>query len=355
MKGGGDMSALGYYEIINYRIYQADLKARVIAGNIRFNRMHWHDSLEILCCIYGSCKINIQGQIFNLQGGDLVTINPGLGHEISSSKEKGLQLVFSVDPSVFYQREGRKKVYDFATVGGGSLDKNHKDVCKIRSSIARMCCILMPDDEVVNKLKEGKENLTHISKKDFKESDIGQPLKTEQRWYEFHVELYQILASLAKYKSSNELTTPTKTPMSHFNRCVELIHEQYDQPLSTKVIAKEIGFSESTIYRLFQDYMGMSFVSYLNLVRISAACGLIEDGSLSIIEIAGRCGFSSLSNFYRAFHQFVGLSPRKYSQLKGINNQSIKGMQKDIMLLNRFQPYWDLPYTKEDLWNIQYM
>lgn len=320
------MSALGYYEIINYGIYQADLKARVIAGNIRFNRMHWHDSLEILSCIHGSCKINIQGQIMNLQEGDLVTINPGLDHEISSSKEDGLQLVFSVDPSMFYQGKGKKQTYDFATVGDGSIDKNQRDVSNIRSSIARMCCIIMPDDD-----------------------------KTEQRWYEFHVELYQILATLAKYKNPNELSSPTKAPISHFNRCVELIHQQYEKPLSAKVIAKKIGFSESTIYRLFQDNMGMSFVSYLNLVRISVACGLIEDGSLSIIEIAGKCGFSSLSNFYRAFHQFVGISPRKYSQSKEIKNQSIKGMQKDIMLLNRFQPFWELPYTKEDLWNIQYV
>lgn len=335
------MKEQGYYEIIDYDVYQTGLKASAISGNVRFNRMHWHDSLEIICCVYGTLDVNVQGHLYRLEPGDLTTIERGQRHEVSSSPN-GMQLIFSVDPSVLYEMEPKGR-YALTTVGEDALPKHHEDIRKARISIAKMMFLLLPDAELLDELEE---TLKHSASK----LQLG-CLKTEEQWYQFHGELYQILACLARHKQPLNPLCLEKDTFGHFTKCVEIVHKDYGKPLSARTVALNLGFSEPTVYRLFQKHLGMSFINYLNSVRISAACGLIDKSNYSMTEISDRCGFASLSNFYRAFHQFTGMSPREYRQRLGISPEKSKNAPKDLMLLNRFEAFWELPYTKEEIWD----
>jgi len=319
------MQKPGYYEIINHR-ERTGLKMSVIAGNVQYNRLHWHDSLEIMCCVYGSFCMTIQGIAHVLHEGDLITVNCGAAHEITEGTPDGLQLIFLVDASLL--RLPDREQYAFSTVGDLELSQEHKDIRTVRASIASLACLLLPDSA----------NITEGSS------------YPEEQWYQLHMELYRILMCLSRHKQPVKIINSSMRPFKRFIRCVEIIHQDYDKPLSVKSLADEIGFSEPTIYRLFQTHMGISFNHYLNSVRISAACGLIENSTGSMTEIAGQCGFSSLSNFYRTFRQFVGMPPREYRKAKGINTgPAARWLQKDLLQLNRFKPLWELPYTREEL------
>ncbi len=323
------MDHSGYYEIVNHSEDRTGLRMNVIAGNVLFNRLHWHESLEIFCCIYGSVRFNIQGTAYALTAGDVVTVSSGLSHEITEGTPDGLQVIFSADPSLLRSAGGGR--YAFSTVGDGALSRTHKDICQVRAAIARLAAALMPD----------AQRAPHHGTD---ENDY-----TDEQWYQFHKELYTILMCLSRYKLPDAVGREESQPYGRFTRCVEMIHQNYDKPLSAGLLAREIGFSEPTIYRLFHENMGLSFNHYLNSVRVSAACGLMENSDLSMTEIAARCGFSSLSNFYRAFHQFVGMPPRDYRKYRGTGLIGSHGVQKDLMMHNRFLPLWELPYSREDL------
>lgn len=298
-----------------------------IAGNVQFNRMHWHDSLEILCCIYGSFRINIQGTTLTMLPGDLVTINPNFHHEIFDGTDDGLQFVFSVEASML--RILKDEIFDFATIGERALPKDDPEICEVREDIIQLFFLLTSGG-----------------------GTGASPLDSDEKWYLAHSLLHKVLMHLSKHKLSTQ-NLPSKTGMlGDFIKCVEAVHEQYDQPLSAARVANELGFSESTVYRLFRKYLGLSFVEYVNSVRISAVCGLLDKTDKSIIEIAETCGFSSLSNFYRVFNQLMGMTPREYSSYKDRNRWYEAGIQKDIMDLNRFTYYSDLVYTQEDIWNL---
>ena len=107
------MSHSGYYEIVGSTVNRTGLKMNVIAGNILFNRLHWHDSLEIICCIHGSVQVRIQGEAYVLKENDLVAVNCGLSHELTEGLPGGLQLVFSVEPSLLRLPAGSR--YGFST------------------------------------------------------------------------------------------------------------------------------------------------------------------------------------------------------------------------------------------------
>lgn len=329
------MEYLGYYEIINYKMNKLGLKAHVIAGNVEFNRLNWHNNLEIFCCIHGSVSVNVQGIVYNLEEGDLITIDRNLSHEIFNGTQNGLQLIFSVDESLLQVTD--KERYVLSTVGKYNLAKDHKDICTVRSSIAQLACMLMlPIDIMENPIDPHMLRTIPI-------------LDTEEKQYQFHMEVYRILMLLARHKEIAQSPSPVEGPGSHVVRCIEKIHKDYGQLINTKILAEEIGFSETTIYRLFQKHLGVSPNHYINSFRISVSCGLIENTDAGMTEIASQCGFSSLSNFYRTFHQFLGMSPRAYQKNRGLPHHPHKQLQQDIMLHNRFQVFWELPYTIENL------
>ena len=61
--------------------------------------------------------------------------------------------------------------------------------------------------------------------------------------------------------------------------------------------------------------MGVSFVEYLNLVRLSKAKTLMQTTAKSIGEIAFEVGFSSVSYFIKTFKAHNGCSPNQYRAL----------------------------------------
>lgn len=63
---------------------------------------------------------------------------------------------------------------------------------------------------------------------------------------------------------------------------------------------------------MFHQWLGISLINYLNTLRVNIACGYLENTTLPVTEIAERCGFTSLSNFYHVFHLINGIAPNKY-------------------------------------------
>lgn len=83
-----------------------------------------------------------------------------------------------------------------------------------------------------------------------------------------------------------------------------------DAELDAAAIARHLGVSRSHLYRLFQRYGGVS--AYILRIRLRhAAVELVRNPSRAITEIAYGLGFSSPSDFSRAFRRLYGYSPRE--------------------------------------------
>lgn len=326
----------GYYEIDRNHVWGKELKAGVIVGNVRFNRLHWHEHLEILCCVHGSFCIRAEGEVCRLSEGDIFTINCGISHEIFDGTADGLQIIISIDPSLLHKEED--EIYIFSTVGSSAVFRESEEVRAVRSSMGKMAWLFTTEIEKMVQLSEVLKKAAGFN-----------VLKNEEEWNCFHMELYRLMMYLARHKRKRADAEVADSPENAFTRCVQIIHQEYDTPLSAKVLAQRVQVSEPTVYRMFQKYLGISLTNYLNSIRVSAACGFLEKTDFSVTEIAERCGFSSLSNFYRVFRLYRGQAPKEYRKKGGSIQQKIGGTQQNIMDLNQFQGIWELPYTRDDL------
>ena len=62
----------------------------------------------------------------------------------------------------------------------------------------------------------------------------------------------------------------------------------------------------------FKKHTNLSYISYLNGLRISRACRELESSAMSVSEICWNCGFNNKSNFNRKFLQAKGMTPTAY-------------------------------------------
>ncbi len=85
-----------------------------------------------------------------------------------------------------------------------------------------------------------------------------------------------------------------------------------DQELSQSVVAEAIGLSAAYLSKLFTNNLNMRFSAYLNQYRIRKSCELLQSTELSVTEIAGRVGYSSVQSYIRVFRGAMNMSPGQY-------------------------------------------
>lgn len=98
-----------------------------------------------------------------------------------------------------------------------------------------------------------------------------------------------------------------------------LIHQvmQYLQihcteKITLEEISRSVYMSPSYLSRVFKQETGISVIHYLHHIRVEKSKELLLDPSLSLIDIAFQCGFTSQSYFTSVFKEKTGITPREY-------------------------------------------
>src|SRR5262249_28265991 len=86
----------------------------------------------------------------------------------------------------------------------------------------------------------------------------------------------------------------------------------FSSDLSLQALANESGYSRVHFVRMFRAATGYSPHNYLLNLKLERARELLRNPSISLIDIALDCGFSSHSHMSRIFHKFVGVTPSAY-------------------------------------------
>jgi len=92
----------------------------------------------------------------------------------------------------------------------------------------------------------------------------------------------------------------------------QYLHDHAAEPVTLAALSRVAALSPFYLVRVFKAHVGVPPYRYLTSLRLDRARMLLEASSLSITQIAHRCGFGSASHFSTAFRSNVGLSPTEY-------------------------------------------
>ena len=127
--------------------------------------------------------------------------------------------------------------------------------------------------------------------------------------YSAIVRLLEIFAAhLAFIAGQIELHSSNGTPPL-IRRAKEYVANHLSDPIRLNNISRALNISTFHFCRTFKQATGLTFMTYLNHVRIEKAKILLANHDLRISEIAYDVGFQTLTHFNRTFRKLVGCSP----------------------------------------------
>lgn len=84
--------------------------------------------------------------------------------------------------------------------------------------------------------------------------------------------------------------------------------------LKVSELADQCGLSETHFRRLFNDYVNLAPMDYVNLVRVQKSCEIMRRTDHSMDQVAAECGFSTTSTFNRNFRKYMNTSPYQWKR-----------------------------------------
>ena len=95
-------------------------------------------------------------------------------------------------------------------------------------------------------------------------------------------------------------------------RVLSYVQAHLTEPIRLRELAEQEGVTLPYLSHVLHDSLGLTFQDYLNDLRFQQALSLMEDPSLTLQELAQRCGFSDSRYLTRLFSQRLGLSAKEY-------------------------------------------
>lgn len=92
----------------------------------------------------------------------------------------------------------------------------------------------------------------------------------------------------------------------------EYVNQNLRENLNVTEVAKLVGMSESYFSHIFKKETGLSYVDYVNRVRVEYAALLLDEGSYKVSDIARQVGIENPNYFSVLFKKVMGVSPNAY-------------------------------------------
>ena len=250
--------------------------------------LHWHPEAEIFYLQEGELLFHLEQEEIHLHAGDAVFIPPRLLHTAHALPHTGGQLralVFSTDLVVPPSDIKRHQKYVQPV-----LHDNQRCSLHFRHEAPEHAAFL--------------KDLVRL----FAENDV-QP-DTDLMIEGFIRVLWQAIYSLNPVLRQMG-QQPEKTA-ALVQEAMAYIHEHYTEDVQLAEMADALHVSRSYLCRIFRQMTGVPPFVYLNKYRIMKSCELLASTDAPVGEIAGRCGFNTISYFNREFARFVKITPLKY-------------------------------------------
>jgi len=263
-----------------------------VGFDIRFVTMHhnspfhWHREMEILYILNGHATINMDGKRYKLNPLEAIVIDYSKIHEVLYALPQTMGICIHISRNLLYRFLPNQEMVNFHCAKQ-RLAEEQKEVYE------RICATL--------------KELTVL-------------YVNQQRSYQLrsHSIILEILADLVDHFSEPIAPVSGYARYSNIERLEQIcdyVEHNYMNEITLQEAADELGLNREYFCRFFAQNMGISFIKYVNQVRVNHIYQDILHTEDSIQEIMERHGFFNQKLFYRTFKEHYGCTPREARNL----------------------------------------
>ncbi|MBR6250612.1 MAG: helix-turn-helix domain-containing protein [Bacteroidales bacterium] len=138
------------------------------------------------------------------------------------------------------------------------------------------------------------------------------------RGFDSYLMIMRLLYDLATAPKPRALAGDTFRPeeLCHTDSRVEQLYKylksNFHRCIRINEAASHVNTSTVTLSRIVKQCTGMSYVAFLNEIRLDNAKRMLMDSDMNISEICYSTGFNNVSNFNRFFKRKFGITPTEF-------------------------------------------
>lgn len=253
---------------------------------------HWHPEIELTLILSGKMNYRINDKVFCLKQGEGVFGNSNTLHSGSQIDDiKCTYLSITFHPRFLYGYEGgvlQSKYVNYITEYAGW------DALKFKKETTWQ-------NEILQRMMEIYEQ--------YKKHDLDFELS-------IHILLSQIWKNLYKYYaglSKNEKENGKK--IHRLQEILSYVQKNYQDNITLEDLSRHIGLCKNECCRFFKQYMDMTIMEYVLMLRIQNSLPLLEIGK-SVTEASVLVGFSSPAYFGQIFKRYMKITPKEFQKRK---------------------------------------
>ena len=134
----------------------------------------------------------------------------------------------------------------------------------------------------------------------------------------FLFSLFDILSGPVEYEllaSPGFVENVNLNGSDRLNKVINYVLKNFDQDITLPKAAHYANMSLTSFCNFFKGNYRLTFVEYLNSVRVGHACKLLSEKDRNIVDVAYGSGYNSLANFNKQFKKYKQMTPTEYRRV----------------------------------------
>lgn len=142
----------------------------------------------------------------------------------------------------------------------------------------------------------------------------NEPISDSKRYGEiirFFLDFFQII--LPQIQSDETVAFSCASTSDEFQSIFTWTHQNYHRRITIDEAAAVLGYSRNHFCKKFKMMAGISYINFLNNLRVHKASSLLKKG-YSIKDVTSMTGFEDTSYFIQQFKKRMGITPKRFME-----------------------------------------
>ncbi|MBE5910281.1 GH39 family glycosyl hydrolase [Pseudobutyrivibrio sp.] len=258
-------------------------------SNSEPREQHYHQNLDLLYVLAGSVDVVIDDKVFHLKEEDMILINSNKRHKFENSGNL-LAIRFAIDYYLLSQTVGTTQMLFLCN---SAVDKN----------------------SAYDKLRhQMKEIIRYYYTEGNKDKCYLQAL--------YYQMLHVLIANFMVKTEETRVLFDNDAEKERISEIQSYIQGHYQSAISLNDLAEQMFLTPAYLSKYIKKKFGMTFVDYLNNIRLFHAVDELIYTNKSLTHIAMDNGFCTSAAFNKSFKKVFNVSPGEYRKTAENQNRN---------------------------------